>query len=132
MKEAFAKAGHYLHIEPGEVWKARDSTIRLIDSLTRKWHEERYCLILSNQKLCSDPRWPIVLICPLSSSVNICAEVDLLIDQTDKNGLEKPSRLILSHIQPILKTDLETRVGEISATKWDKIVRKIFWHIDRP
>ena len=117
MKEAFAKAGIYPTINPGEIWKAKDSAISLIGALTRHWHEERYCLILSNSEMCTDPNWPLVLIAPLSHLIYPKARPDLIIDTTDKNGLEVKSRLILSQIQPLRKTDLQVRVGEVSPAK---------------
>jgi mRNA-degrading endonuclease toxin of MazEF toxin-antitoxin module len=131
LKDAFAKAGIYPTINPGEVWKASDSSISLIDKLTRHWHEERYCVILSNKEMCSDPEWPLVLIAPLTHQLYPKPKPDLIIDTTDKNGLEVKSRLILSQIQTIRKTDLQQRLGEISISKWEQVMRYIFWHIDR-
>jgi mRNA-degrading endonuclease toxin of MazEF toxin-antitoxin module len=131
LRDAFVKAGIHPHIEPGDIWKAKDSAISLIDSLVRTRHEQRYCLVLTNKVLCSDTKWPIVLIVPLSHKIAPLAQTDLLIDSTDKNGLAVKSRLILSHIQPILKKDLKEKVGEIDITKWDQVIRRVFWHIDR-
>jgi hypothetical protein len=79
----------------------------------------------------SDQKWPLVLIAPLSHVLYPKAKPDLLIDMTDKNGLRVPSRLILSQIQPLQKVDLQERMGEVSATKWEQITRYIFWHINR-
>jgi mRNA-degrading endonuclease toxin of MazEF toxin-antitoxin module len=131
LKEAFAKAGIYPNINPGEVWKASDSSISLLGAFTRHWHEERFCVILSNQVMCSDPDWPLVLIAPLSHVLHPKARPDLLTVATDKNGLPKPSRIILSQIQPLKKLDLQERVGEIEMAKWEEIVKYVFWHIDR-
>ena len=131
LKEAFAKVGIYPTINPGEVWKAKDSAIYLLGALTRHFHEERYCLILSNKEMCADHDWPLVLIAPLSHVLYPKARPDLFVDSTDKNGLEVKSRLILSQIQPLRKTDLQERRGEISQTKWEQIMKYVFWHIDR-
>jgi len=51
--------------------------------------------------------------------------------KADKNGLKVRSRLILSQIQPLRKTDLQEHVGEIEIAEWEEIMRYIFWHIDR-
>jgi mRNA-degrading endonuclease toxin of MazEF toxin-antitoxin module len=131
LKDAFAKAGIYPKINPGEVWKAKDSSVSLLGALTRHWHNERYCLILSNSTMCNDPNWPLVLIAPLSHILQPKALPDLYVQKTDKNGLQVKSRLILSQIQPLLKTDLQEHVGEIEVTEWEEIMRYIFWHIDR-
>jgi hypothetical protein len=56
---------------------------------------------------------------------------DLYVSKTDKNGLRLKSRLILSQIQPLRKTDLREHVGEIDLAEWEEIMRYIFWHIDR-
>jgi mRNA-degrading endonuclease toxin of MazEF toxin-antitoxin module len=130
LKEAFAKAGIYPVIHPGEVWKASDSSISLIDKLTRHWHKERFCVILANEEMCSDPDWPLVLIAPLTHQLYPKPRPDLIIDQTGKNGLEVKSRIILSQIQTLRKTDLHEKVGEISTTKWEQVVRYIFWHVN--
>jgi mRNA-degrading endonuclease toxin of MazEF toxin-antitoxin module len=131
LREALAKAGIYPHIEPGEVWKAKDSAIWLVGALTRHFHKERYCVILSNRQMCSDNEWPLVLVAPLSHKLYPVARPDLLIDSTDKNGLAVPSRMILSQIQPLDKAALQERVGEIGASKWEQVVRQIFWHVKR-
>ena len=81
--------------------------------------------------MCADPAWPIVSIAPMSSHLTPLAKPDIVIRKTDKNGLEVDSRLILSHIQPILKSDLIERQGEVGLKQWDDIVRRIFWHFDR-
>ena len=130
-RDAFAKVRIYPKINPGEVWKAKDSSIRLLGSLTRHWHEERYCLILSNSTMCNDPEWPLVLIAPLSHQLQPKALPDLYVQKTDKNGLRLKSRLILSQIQPLGKADLQEHVGDIDIAEWEEIVRYVFWHIDR-
>jgi mRNA-degrading endonuclease toxin of MazEF toxin-antitoxin module len=131
LRDAFAKAGIYPKINPGEVWKAKDSSIALLGALTRHWHKERYCVILSNSTMCGNPDWPLVLIAPLSHHLQPKAVPDLYIAKTDKSGLKVRSRLILSQIQPLRKTDLQECVGEIDIAEWEEIVRYIFWHIDR-
>jgi mRNA-degrading endonuclease toxin of MazEF toxin-antitoxin module len=131
LKEALGRAGIYPVINPGEIWKAKDSSISLLGALTRHFHEERYCLILSNPLMCADPDWPLVLIAPLSHVLYPKARPDLLVDSTDRNGLEVQSRVILSQIQPLRKIDLQERCGEISHAKWEQIIKYVFWHIDR-
>ena len=131
LREAFAKVGIYPNINPGEVWKAKDSSISLLGTFTRHWHEERYCLILSNSTMCKDPNWPLVMIAPLSHRLHPKATPDLYVQKSDKNGLKVKSRLILSQIQPLRKTDLQEHVGEIEITEWEEIMRYIFWHLDR-
>lgn len=130
-RQAFAKAGIYPRIKPGDIWKAKDASINLIDALTRTFHQERFCVVLSNRQLCDDKDWPIVLIAPLSHNLYPLASTDLHIGATDKNGLEFQSRIILSHIQPIEKVNLKECVGEISITKWEQIIRQVFSQIDR-
>ena len=82
--------------------------------------------------MCSDPNWPLVLIAPLSHILQPKALPDIVVPCTYKNGLPKPSRIILSQIQPLQKTDLQERIGEVDQSKWEEIVKYIFWHIDRP
>ena len=131
LKEALAKVGVYPTIHCGEVWKASDSAIELLTLETRHWHDERYCVVLSNDECCADKNIPYVLIVPLTHYLTPCPKTDLRIKETQKNGLEVDSRLILSHIQPVRKTDLIEKRGEISKGKWEQVVRQIFWQIDR-
>jgi len=81
--------------------------------------------------MCHDPNWPLVLVAPLSHILQPKALPDLYVKKTDSNGLKVKSRLILSQIQPLRKTDLQEHTGEIEITEWEEIVRYIFWHIDR-
>lgn len=130
-KEAFAKTGIYPKTNPGEVWKASDSSISLLGRVARHWHEERYCVILSNKEICDDPDWPLVLIPPLSHQLFPKPKADLYVDVTDKNGLQVKSRIILSQIQPLQKISLQERMGEISITKWEQVLKQVFWHLKR-
>lgn len=131
VKEAFAKAGIYPKTNPGEVWKASDSAITLLDRITRRWHKERYCVILSNKETCDDPDWPLVLIAPLTHELYPKPRADLIVEVTQTNGLAMPSRIILSQIQPLQKISLQERLGEISITKWEQILKQVFWQISR-
>jgi len=81
--------------------------------------------------MCADKNWPIVLIAPLSHKLYPVPKPDLIMDSTDKNGLAVKSRVILSQVQPLLKTALQERMGEISKEKWEEIIRRIFWHVRR-
>jgi mRNA-degrading endonuclease toxin of MazEF toxin-antitoxin module len=113
------------------VWKAKDSKINLLGSLTRTIHPERYCVILSNDQMCNDGEWPLVLIAPLSHVLHPKAKPDMLIPMTATNGLTVQSRLMLSQIQPLQKIDLQERLGQIEQSHWEEVVRRVFWHIRR-
>jgi mRNA-degrading endonuclease toxin of MazEF toxin-antitoxin module len=83
------------------------------------------------KEICDDPDWPLVLIAPLTHQLFPKPKADLLVDVTEKNGLVVPSRLILSQIQPLQKISLKERLGEISVTKWEQILKQVFWHMKR-
>jgi mRNA-degrading endonuclease toxin of MazEF toxin-antitoxin module len=91
----------------------------------RTKHWDRRVLLLSNEVVCSSVNSPVVLIAPFSHLINLKAEDDILIDRTDTNGLRVNSRLLLSHIQPLLKEEIEKQLGRLSDDDWDEVKAKL-------
>jgi mRNA-degrading endonuclease toxin of MazEF toxin-antitoxin module len=129
VKEAFAKAGLRLHLSPGTIVSVKDKRVVFPLNWIRRSHERRFCLALSNDTLCATQE--ILLIAPCTTSVESLSQSDLIINPDKKNGLEKPSAILLGQVQPILYEDIIQKMGELSDRDWDLVIRKLFWIVDR-
>jgi hypothetical protein len=117
----------------GGVYLLRDAAITLADSDkagTRKTHDFRVVILLSNQTVCNSIACPVVTIVPLSSKLTPRAETDQSIARSDKNGLDRDSRIMFGYMQPVMKDEFERQIGEIEQADWDHIMAKIVWNLD--
>lgn len=48
-----------------------------------------------------------------------------------RNGLDKDARIILSHIQPVLRTALEKQFGTLADDEWNAVMGKVVQNFDR-
>jgi mRNA-degrading endonuclease toxin of MazEF toxin-antitoxin module len=85
-------------------------------------------LVLSNDWICASLDCPCIAIAILSHLNTFRSTAETEIKKTDSNGLEHDSRVLLGHIQPILKTDLQERKGKLSLSEWEEVLRKLFWN----
>lgn len=102
--------------EFGSVWKVDDREIDIpqIDKLgTRKIHDERWVVVISNNNENYHPLCPIVTVAPLSHRVDLKKSFDLDLDPS-KDNVVVPCLLQLKLSQPILKVDLYEEQGSIS------------------
>lgn len=83
---------------------------------TRRAHEKRFVIILQNNKDNTDPTIKIVTIAPLSTRSQH-HRLDFLLKKQDNQFLRDDSYIRIRHIQPILKTDLATKWGNVSTQK---------------
>ena len=123
-----------LRIVTGGIYVLKDSLIQLPDAKAkdnRTKHEFRTVLVLPNQKLCDSYNCPCVLVAPLSTSLHIKAESDLIIQKTAENKLRSDSRAMLSYVQPVLKSDLKKHIGTLDDQQWDELMEQIVWNFDR-
>ena len=113
LKDELTAAGaSRLQISPGDVVVADDKEVvipRPAKWKPRKYHESRTCVVLSNDVLCNDLSYPIVSIAPTTHLVDSKTQADFPIQPTEGNGLKQPSLVMLGHIQPIRKVDLQKR-----------------------
>jgi mRNA-degrading endonuclease toxin of MazEF toxin-antitoxin module len=70
------------------------------------------------------------LVAPFSTDTAIKSAGDLFIRKTDENGLIFNSRLVLTHVQPLLKEELEERLGTLSQIDLDKVKSELVWIFD--
>lgn len=85
---------------------------RLEQSRTK--HEKRLVIILQNDKDNNDPTIKICTIAPLSTSKQFYRLDYLLKKFPDHPFLKEDSYIRMGHVQPILKINLENRLGSIT------------------
>ena len=130
LADALKKAG--LPVAPisvREVWLVKDEILKFPEG--KKTEEEtRRVLVLNNTELCRELNIPIVTVAPLSSKVRWKTKAELFFAHRPGNGLSKPSRLMLSHMQPLMKGDLEKKLGQFNDEEWDEVIDHLIWNIE--
>lgn len=135
ISDAFQKIGiGKIKVIAGGIYKLKDDVIKIPDGDlkgNRTKHEFRTVLVLSNQTICNSIACPVVTIVPLSSTTDSKAETDLVIRKTKENCLAHDSRLLFGYVQPVLKSDLAEKFGQLGETEWTEVMGKIVWNFDR-
>jgi mRNA-degrading endonuclease toxin of MazEF toxin-antitoxin module len=113
----------------GGVYKVKDSSIIFKgepgSERTRHW--TRWVVVLSNDEVCESRTSPVILVAPFSTKTDITCESDIEIVKTDTNGLTQTSRLAMSHIQPLLKDEIESQMGKLSDSDLDRVKGNLVW-----
>lgn len=125
------KKSGFVQISPGEVWTVKDSIVIFPEERAghqRTKHHRRFVLVLSNEWICAALDCPCVQVAILSHLNDFRSTAETEIKRTSQNGLEQDSRILLGHGQPLLKTDLEKRIGKLSLSEWEDVLRKIYWN----
>ncbi len=120
-------------VTPGGVCRLKDSLIRLPDADARKTrtpHNFRTVLVISSATVCQSLEYACVIVAPMSHIVSFCAGVDLIVQPNRENGLNAPGRVMLSYMQPVIKTDLEKKIGVMSDEDWQKIMVALIAGLD--
>jgi len=79
----------------------------------RTKHENRFIIILQNDKDNNDPNIKICTVAPLSKGKQFY-RLDYLLKKSNHSFLPYDSYVRIGHVQPVLKTDLITRWGHVS------------------
>jgi hypothetical protein len=117
-------------LKPGDLHFVRDEIIGFPETRSgqdRELHRTRPVLLLSNERVCRDKIEPVIIVAPLSHLTELKTSCDLFIKTDSENKLPCNSRLILSHIQPILKIDLLDRLGSMNAHDFERIKAQLVW-----
>lgn len=118
---------------PGGIYRLKDSLIKLPDSdakKTRTLHDYRTVLVMSSAAVCNSIEYACVTVAPMSHLTNYCAGVELIIQPNRENGLDAPGRVMLPYMQPVIKTDLEKRIGVMSDEDWQRIMVSVIAALD--
>lgn len=114
--------GDTRQFEIGEVYYIKDVLLSIPDAdrttVGRKIHDGRMVAIIHNNYLNYDPTWPLIHIAPLSHRVDLMRETDIEILKSDCPWLKYESSMVrLALAQPVLKVDLEKKLGQINEEK---------------
>ncbi|MGI6633282.1 MAG: type II toxin-antitoxin system PemK/MazF family toxin [Bacillota bacterium] len=88
----------------GEIYLVADEKVIMPDG-QREYHKSRPVVILSEHPLNRTPLYPLILVAPLSTRVDVKQSCDLLL-KADVDGVERDCLLKLNLSQPFLKVDL--------------------------
>lgn len=109
----------------GGIYLVDDSKVILLPAERREIHEERRrFLVLSGPETNSDPRWPVLLGCPLSGSTRFRTRFDVKLAYGEA-GVTKKSWIRVPAIQPILKTDIQDLTGTLAATRLAEVQARL-------
>ena len=97
----------------GEVWTLRD------DQYASK---ARPVVIVQNDEYCD---FDSIILCLFTSFEAKERETRVMINPTEKNGLNKKSFVMTDKIVTVKKTMLRERIGELSKTEMEKISNKL-------
>jgi len=91
----------------------------------RPKHPRRPFLVVSNDMDNIDPKWTTVLGFPLSTSDEWATKYDVRIAAGTANLPEK-CWVRINMIQPIAKTKLQERTGQLSASLYEECISQLF------
>ena len=133
LKSALRKVGlAKVEFGPGDVCIVKDGVIRFPDDEeNRKYHPTRSVIILSNNFLSTTITYPLVTIAPTSHVLKWKNAAEIVVSPTDANGLTYESRIMLGHILPLIKTDIEKKIGELSFDDWENLMERVVKNFDR-
>lgn len=130
LREQLNRAG-FTDLEPGAVVRVADSKLSFPHNLFRKVHASRMGLVLSNHRLCASRNDVLIVIAPMTHRLDIRLETDVFVERTAENGLESDSLVQMHLIQPVLKSEVQRRVGILGAKEWDDVIQRLFWMTNR-
>lgn len=110
--------------EFGEIWLLRDELIRLLPSdrvvNRRNMHNSRAVLVVQNCLENNDEESLLIRIAPMSSTIRFEQKFDIRL-HPDTDGVRYECMAQIQLTQPILKKDMERKVGMISDDKKQEI-----------
>ncbi|GIE92298.1 type II toxin-antitoxin system PemK/MazF family toxin [Actinoplanes regularis] len=116
----------------GGVYLVKDSAITLPPNDERQVHDERRpVVVLSGPNTNSFAGWRTVLVAPVSSSTSLktgyCVKIS-----AGEGGLPKKCWVRVLAVQPLLKSDLEDRLGVLPGDRLEEIQARLFQYLGLP
>lgn len=113
----------------GGIYYIADAALTLPPDSERQLHQERRpFLVLSGPDTNADPDWTVVSGCPLSSSTVYRTHLDVKL-AAGEGGVTKKCWVRIHAIQPILKEDLEDRVGSLDAVRLQEVQARLLQYL---
>jgi len=113
-----------VEIVRGDIFLAKDDAVNFPDGSKSSKHEYRPVLILQCDEDCKNVTPSTVLVAPLSHKIKNIRKWEYLIPKGDA-GLDKDSVVRLAHIQPVRKSDLLYKTGEVNLSHMQYIEQTI-------
>ncbi|MEV4059743.1 type II toxin-antitoxin system PemK/MazF family toxin [Nonomuraea dietziae] len=111
-------------IRRGSVFLVNDNVLTLPPNDKRSYHPQRFVVVLSGNARNADPDWKTVLVVPTSSQSKLATSYCVKLGKGVGN-LPKDCWARVTMPQPILKTDLRDRTGELPPRYLDLITNGI-------
>lgn len=113
----------------GGVYYVKDPVISLPPNDDRSIHEERRpVVVLSGPNTNSFAGWRTVLVAPISSSTSLKTQYCVKLS-AGEGGLTKKCWVRVVAVQPLLKSDLEDRLGVLPAERVEEIQARLFQYM---
>lgn len=113
-------------IHPGDVWLYNELLFLTDDKLKRKVSErkDRPVIVVENLHHCQDPAYITVLEVPASHRVDLKSDASLLLP-VGCGGLDTESIAMVDILQPVLKRDLQNKIGQLPEEKFNELLTLI-------
>jgi len=113
----------------GGVYYVKDAVISLPPNDARIYHEERRpVVVLSGPDTNSDRAWRMVLVAPISSSTSLKTSHCVRLS-AGEGGLTKKCWVRVVAVQPLLKSDLQDRLGVLPSARLEEIQARLFQYL---
>ncbi|MEU6496460.1 type II toxin-antitoxin system PemK/MazF family toxin [Streptomyces sp. NPDC046984] len=113
----------------GGIYLVDDRAIKLPPEDKRNFHTTRRSfLVLSGTDTNSDPVWPIVFGCPLSTAASFRSRFDVKLAAGEGN-VNKKCWIRIPQAQPITKDDLQDHTGILNETRLQEVYARLFWYM---
>lgn len=113
----------------GGVYYVKDPVISLPPNDDRNIHEERRpVVVLSGPNTNSFAGWRTVLVAPISSSTSLKTQYCIKLS-AGEGGLTRKCWVRIVAVQPLLKSDLEDRLGVLPAERLEEIQARLFQYM---
>lgn len=112
----------------GAIWRVPDNEVKFPQDLNRTYHRERIVIIIEHSNLNFDLDEELILIAPLSSQIEQYHALDIFVEPSELNSLDKPCYVRMRAIQFIPKAILKKYVGKIeNEAKYDILATLNFY-----
>lgn len=113
----------------GGVYFVKDSVVSLPPNDDRNYHDERRpVVVLSGPDTNGLAGWRTVLVAPISSSTSLKTQYCVRLS-AGEGGLAKKCWIRVIAVQPLLKSDLEDRLGVLSAERLEEVQARLFQYM---
>jgi mRNA-degrading endonuclease toxin of MazEF toxin-antitoxin module len=114
----------------GGVYLVADEKLTMSPEAARTVHDERRrFVVLSGPTSNSDPDWPVVLGCPISASTSFKTRFDVKLGFGEA-GVTKKCWIRVPALQPLMKTDLQDRTGQLDAAKLEELQARVLEYME--